>query len=65
MMGLKKAGDCFNMDLVSDTEELYSIWKHVGWYECLEQVDAHLESKGYSLFKREDAAEMVLRWADA
>ena len=40
-------------------EKLFAIWKHLNPAECLEQVEAHMESDGWSPSARERGVEFI------
>lgn len=48
---MSKAGECFDMSparAASLARELFAIWKHLGFVECSEQIEAHMESDGFN-----------------
>ena len=56
---MAQAGEMFYRDVHADADELYATWKHLADDDCLEQVDAHLESANYTASQREDAIERI------
>ncbi|WP_157643299.1 hypothetical protein [Burkholderia ubonensis] len=38
----------FGQSATESANQLYIIWQHLGEDECREQIEAHLESEGFS-----------------
>ena len=56
---MKKAGQLFIKDVHSDARQHYDQFISLGKPECFEQVEAHLESEGYSRFEIDSATERL------